>query len=321
MKNIKKVVLVVGIVMLVASIGVVVVFAENPSWGRDAEDRVDSEGITESRNPRQEVDPDEVKPLISQSEAFNIVEEMGYELTSEARVRLIEDLRAGTVYWEIGGGEGDNPYLFKIGANDGRIVHLSPSIKASESWEYIVTSENAVDIAREAVRNITRIEVPEQIERTAPIVERREIYFLGETYSETYSVKWIQELNGIPVVGSHITIHLLPSGGIAHFTNYWQELDIDTDYSVTSDEAIEAAQMTASSNDFPDGLRARIESADEINTELSIERPTRYLDRSKPVCGEYELIWAVSFIDSKGGYVRVQISAHSNEYVGMDVTR
>jgi len=320
MKNIKKVVLVVGIVMLVASIGAVVVFAENPSWDRDAEDRVDSEGITESRNPRQEVDPDEVKPLISQSEAFNIAEEMGYELTSEARVRLIEDLRAGTVYWEIIGGEADNPYIFKIGANDGRIVHLSPSIKVSENWEYIVTSENAVDIAREAVRNITRIEVPEQIERTAPIVERREIYFLGETYSETYSVKWIQELNGIPVVGSHITIHLLPSGGIAHFTNYWQELDIDTDYSVTSDEAIEAAQMVASS-DFPDGLRARIERADEINTELSIERPIRSLDWSKPVRGEYELIWSVRFIDSEGGYIRVQISAHSNEYVGMTATR
>ena len=317
MKNIKKVGLVVGIIMLVASIGVIGAFTENPIWSRDAEDRVDPEGITESRHFRQEADPDEVKPLISQSEALNIVEEMGYELASEAKVRLIEDLRVGTVYWEIGGGGADSPYLFIIGANDGRIVHLSPSIKVSENWEYIVTSENAVDIAREAVRNITRIEVPEQIERTAPIVERREIYFLGETYS----VKWIEELNGIPVVGSHITIHLLPSGGIAHFTNYWQELDIDTDSSVTSDEAIEAAHMVASSDDFPDGLKARIERADEINTELSIERPIRYLDWSKPIVGEYELIWAVSFIDSKGGYIRVQISAHSNEYVGMDATR
>lgn len=307
--------------MLVALIGVVVVLAENPSWGRDAEDRVDSEGITESRNPRQEVDPDEVKPLISQSEALNIVEEMGYELISEAKVKLVEDLRVGTVYWEIGGGGTDSPYLFIIGANDGRIILISPPIKVSDNWEYTVTSENAVEIAREIVRNITRIEVPEQVERTAPIVERREIYFLGETYSDTYSVKWIQELNGIPVVGSHITIHLLPSGGIAHFTNYWQELDIDTDYSVTSDEAIEAAQMIASSEDFPDGLRARIERADEINTELRIERPIRYLDWSKPIVGEYELIWAVSFIDSEGGTVRVQISAHSNEYVGMDATR
>jgi len=321
MKNIKKVVLVVVIVVLIASIGAIIAFAENPSWDRGEEDRVDSEGIIESRNPRQEVDPNEVKPLISQSEAFDIVEEMGYELTSEARVRLIEDIRVGTVYWEIGGGGADNPYFFQIGANDERIIHISPSIKASESWEYIVTSENAVDIAREAVRNITRIEVPEQIERTSPTVERREIYFLGETYSDTYSVKWIQELNGIPVVGAHITIHLLPSGGIAHFTNYWQELDIDTDYSVTSDEAIEATQMVASSDDFPDGLRVRIERAGEINTELTIERPIRYLDWSKPIVGEYELIWAVSFIDSEGGYVRVQISAHSNDYVGMDATR
>jgi len=317
MKNIKKFVLVVGIIMLVALIGVVVVLAENPSWGRDAEDRVDSEGITESRNPRQEVDPDEVKPLISQSEALNIVEEMGYELISEAKVKLVEDLRVGTVYWEIGGGGADSPYLFIIGANDGRIILISPPIKVSDNWEYTVTSENAVDIAREIVRNITRIEVPQQIERTAAIVEKRERDFLGEIYSVT----WNQELNGIPVAGSHLTINLLPSGELAHFTNYWQELDIDTDHSVTSDEAIEAAQMIASSEDFHDGLRARIERADEINTELSIERPIRYLDWSKPIVGEYELIWAVSFIDSEGGTVRVQISAHSNEYVGMDATR
>lgn len=303
--------------MLVASIGVVVVFAENPSWGRDAEDRVDSEGITESRNPRQEVDPDEVKPLISQSEAFNIIEEMGYELTSEAKVRLIEDLRVGTMYWEIGGGGVDSPYLYMIGANDGRIILISPPIKASDNWEYNVTSENAEEIAREIVGNITGIEVPAQIECTAAIVEKRESDCLGEIYS----VKWNQELNGIPVADSHLTINLLPSGELAHFTNYWQELDIDTDYSVTSDEAIEAAQMIALSDDFPDGLRARIERADEIKTELSIERPIRYLDWSKPIVGEYELIWAVSFIDSEGGYIRVQISAHSNEYVGMDATR
>jgi len=317
MKNIKKIGLIVGIIILLASLGVVGAFAENPFWGRNAEDRVDSEEIPESRNPRREVDPEEVRPLISSSEAFNIIEEMGYELTSETKVRLIEDTSVGTVYWEIGGGGADSPYLFIIGANDGRVINMVPPIKVGENWEYTVTSKNAVEIAGEIVRNIRHIEIPEQIEHTAAIVEEYETYGIGKVYSVT----WNQELNGIPVAGSHLTMHLLPSGELFSFTNYWQELDIDTDYSVTADEAIKAAQMIASSDDFPDGLGARIDGANEINTELSIERPIRYLDWSKPILGEYELIWAVSFVDSEGGIVRIQISAHSNEYVGMDATR
>jgi hypothetical protein len=317
MKNIKKLGLLIGIIMLVASIGVVGAFTENPFWGGNAEDSVDPEEILVSRNPRQEVDPEEVKPLISQSQAFNIVEEMGYELTSETNVRLIEDIRVGTVYWEIGEGAADSPYLFAIGANDGRIIYMIPPIKVSEKWEYIVTSENAVEIAGEIMKDIRLVEIPEEIEHTAAIVEEDETYAIGKLYSVT----WNQEFNGIPVVGSHLTIYLFPSGELFGLANCWQELDVDTDYSVTANEAIKAAQMIASSDDFPDGLRARIDGANEIQTELSIERPIRYLDWSKPILGEYELIWAVSFIDSEGGTIRIQISAHSNEYVGMDATR
>ena len=317
MKNIRLVGLILGIIVLVTSVIVVGAVNENLFSGRNAEDSVDSEEIPVSRNPRREVDPGKVEPLLSSSEAFNIVEEMGYELTSETKVRLIEDMSVGTVYWEIGGGGADSPYLFAIGANDGRIIHMIPPIKVSENWEYIVTSKNAVELAGEILKDIRLVEIPDEIEHTAAIVEEYETYGIGKIYSVT----WNQELNGRPVVGSHLTTHLLPSGELFGFTNHWQDLDVDTDYSVTSDEAIKAAQMVASSSDFPDGLRARIDGANEINTELRIERPIRYLDWSKPILGEYELIWAVSFVGSEGGIVRIQISAHSNEYMGMDATR
>ena len=97
MKNIRLVGLILGIIVLVTSVIVVGAVNENLFSGRNAEDSVDSEEIPVSRNPRREVDPGKVEPLLSSSEAFNIVEEMGYELTSETKVRLIEDMSVGTV--------------------------------------------------------------------------------------------------------------------------------------------------------------------------------------------------------------------------------
>ncbi|MEA2053951.1 MAG: PepSY domain-containing protein [Candidatus Thermoplasmatota archaeon] len=263
-------------------------------------------------NPRHvilELDPAEVETNISEDQAIQIIRNTGYT-PLDPEIGLIKAEDWGKLYWEIVWWKEEEPVSLKVDANNGDIIGIT-DFGAYKAMPENVSKENAIVTAKEKIEGMAK--VPEDAGK--PIIEIKK-RFCGNVFS----VSWKPEVKGILVEKSFMNIELDPAGNVISFRKVWHEIDIDTKATVTKEEAIKVAKEKALSDNFPQLLRKRVQEAEYIHTELVIKRPTHFLDKSKPLYGEYKLIWSVTF-EKDQSLVEIQIDAHSGEYTGIDFTK
>lgn len=263
-------------------------------------------------NPRHvisELNPAKVETNVSETHAIQIIRNVGYT-PHEAKVRLIEAKDWGKLYWEIVWWKEEEPVSLKVDANNGDIIGIT-DFGAYKAMPENVSKENAIVIAKEKIEGMAKM--PEDAGEATIEVKKR---FCGKVFS----VSWKPEVKGTLVEKSFMNIELDPAGNVISFRKVWHKIDIDTKANVTKEEAIKVAKEKALSDDFPQLLRKRVQEAEYIHAELVIKRPTHFLDKSKPIYGEYKLIWSVTF-EKDQDLVEFQIDAHSGKYAGIDFTK
>jgi len=246
---------------------------------------------------------------VSKTDALNTIESLGY-LLDDAKVGLIQDSTVDRTYWEILAGK----ILFKIDASTGELLAISDN-NVYESKSSEVDSENAVEMAQQKIVAIS--ELPADIGE--PLLELKE-----RRGGIIYRVFWQQDKDGIPVESGYMSVELDTSGRIRHFRKFWQDLEVNTLAKVTKDEAIKIAQEKVVTAELPALLWERIGKAENVYASLVIEKPYNPLDKSKPILGQYCLVWEVVFErGTERSYENVELSidAHSGELVGINFTK
>lgn len=317
------------ILALMALVGLSTFAAADTFWGKEQVRISDNENEPYVRHVVEQLDGNEVNTQISRTEAFGIVKGLGFNPVGEPKVILASDNAVDRIVWVLSWSQS---LLFTIDANTAEIVGIadySASLKSSDRLTD-TSPDNLVSIATKKLKNIVG-QLPPNAGKAN--VEIDNDLTRADSNDKMYRVTWTP-MSAIPIEKSFLRITLDSFGNMRHYVNRWAEPDVDRDPIITKDQAITIAKKEATSLKSTYVLGDRLENADRIYAELTIKKPFNLLDESKPIVGDYRLIWDVTFaVDQTEGcssqddtdcvpdYVRIAVDAHSGQIVGTDFSK
>lgn len=156
-----------------------------------------------------ELDPEEVEYKISSDQAIQIIEKAGYAHENFSVKLVREEGLRENLCWLVEWVE-KGQILILVDANEGRIVEIV-DLSTYEFEPKVVTESNAVEIAEEKIKELTRIPA----ELGTPEVSVRE-----NPLETIFGVEWLQETD---TYGREcIYVELDPSGNLITFVDTWR---------------------------------------------------------------------------------------------------
>ncbi len=269
-----------------------------------------------------ERDPSNFSTPVTQSEALEKIENLGYEPKDENST-LIESFSENKVYWEIYWEEKTDPVRVSVDANNGEILLITDlSEEGPLDVEENISKENIETYA---------LKIRKEISSFSTTILSESVIESEQTHDVVmeYRCSWKQKVDGYIVEPSYIQVTFGADGHLMSYTNmmYDELSEKEFDKKISESEVLRIADEEIENRRILEKLseysRDIVENNTEIITELSIRRSYYLLNESRNLYGdELRLAWMLKYINEDGlqGHVMIYIDAETGEYLGIDQT-